>query len=151
MLDRTSITVDLEEDVARWKCMVGLRTGAATPEELRAQNALPDPIAQELSLENEVAATESFLVAAKAISQWKMEARSHIHEESESLPENSRMAQLLQAEEDDILQQTISFAEAYRSTLRKREKKKQQRQKQKVKKQKVKDEGLLLSAVEELD
>jgi len=146
-ISATSLTVEPKnEDVSQWRSMVGLRTGVATPQELREQNALEAPLGVELSLSNELTATQTFLDALSRIQQWKSEQRSRrpAREEGEEASDAIAMALALQQEEEETLALAVQVVEAYRSKLRKREK----RTKQKAKK---KDESVLQTAVSDLD
>jgi len=150
-LSATSLSVEAtNEDVSQWRSMVALRTGEASPQELREQNGLEAPLGVELSLTNELAATQTFLDALARIQQWKADQRAlrppREEKEGEEASESGvvSMAFALQEEEDQTLATGVQLVEAYRAKLRKREK----RSKQKAKK---KEETVLQTACSDLD
>lgn len=134
-------------EVSEWKSLVALRTACATPEELKIQNAMEDPVGKEISLTNELAATERFLQAIEKIREWKQTQYCEVSEEGDGNL-HLTFAKQLKQEEEDTLTLASELIEEYRSKLKKRER----RQKQKAKKKaKQAEQKILTEACADLD
>jgi len=145
-LNPNTLQIQGSDDVLNWSSMVTLRTASATGEELKKQNALEKPEGQELSLANEVAATEQFLAAIESIKAWKQNQYVEIPETADSL--HFTFARSLRQEEEEIIAAGVEFLNAYRAKLRKRERRAKQKAKKKAKQE---TEKILQSACEDLD
>ena len=140
------MTAQTTGEVKEWRSMVALRNACATMEELKAQNAMEDPVGQELSLKNEVLATEKFLESIAHIKQWKAKQYPEAAEFPDTL--HVSFAKNLKEEEEETLVMATEQLEAYRSKLRKRERKARQRANKKAK---LEEQKILASACDELD
>lgn len=145
-LKPNNLTAQTTGEVKEWRSMVALRNACATMEELKAQNAMEDPVGQELSLKNEVLATEKFLESIAHIKEWKAKQYPEAAEFPDTL--HVSFAKNLKEEEEETLVMATEQLEAYRSKLRKRERKARQRANKKAK---LEEQKILASACDELD
>ena len=139
------VTFKKGEEVMKSRAMLAARTSAATMEEVKALNAMEEPIGKEVSLENEVKAVQLLAAALQYVIGLRATVRPEgTAEVSEGDSLHIRLGNKLFALEEDIIVEAKRQLDETRAKLKKRVKNKK-------KKAREKQKAMISAMVEEVD
>eukprot|EP00011_Vannellida_sp_DIVA3-517-6-12_P005687 CAMPEP_0114619382 /NCGR_PEP_ID=MMETSP0168-20121206/8186_1 /TAXON_ID=95228 ORGANISM="Vannella sp., Strain DIVA3 517/6/12" /NCGR_SAMPLE_ID=MMETSP0168 /ASSEMBLY_ACC=CAM_ASM_000044 /LENGTH=476 /DNA_ID=CAMNT_0001830551 /DNA_START=166 /DNA_END=1596 /DNA_ORIENTATION=+ len=138
------VTFKKGEEIAKSRAMLASRISVATMEEVKALNAMEEPMGKEVSLDNEVKAVQLLTAALDYVVGLRETVRNagpKVEEEKEITP-NAALGHKLYALEEAILTEARRQLDASRTSLKRRAKnrKKKQSKRQKAVMQTVVDD-----------